>query len=81
MFRDGVLDHWVKGLARVFIAKTLECGYWAGQRSHLGAAQGLTESAYDEVLDFRVGGADRARKAAVRLLPETPTGRSASSAR
>jgi AhpD family alkylhydroperoxidase len=53
VFRDGVLDHRVKELARVFIAKTLDCGYCAGQRSHLGAAQGLTERAYDEVVDFR----------------------------
>jgi len=37
----------------VFIAKSLECGYCAGQRSDLGAAQGLTERAYDEALDFR----------------------------
>ena len=37
----------------MFIAKTLECGYCAGQRSDLGAAQGLTERAYDEALDFR----------------------------
>ena len=40
VFREGVLDHRVKELARVFIAKTLECGYCAGQRSHLGAAAG-----------------------------------------
>ena len=38
-FRAGVLDHRVKELARVFIAKSLECGYCAGQRSHLGAEQ------------------------------------------
>ena len=43
VFRDGVLDHRVKELARVFIAKSLECGYCAAQRSDLGAAQGLTE--------------------------------------
>jgi AhpD family alkylhydroperoxidase len=53
VFREGVLDHRVKELARVFIAKSLECGYCAGQRSHLGAAQGLTERAYDEVIEFR----------------------------
>ncbi len=53
VFREGVLDHRVKELARVFIAKSLECGYCAGQRSHLGAEQGLTERAYDEVIDFR----------------------------
>jgi AhpD family alkylhydroperoxidase len=53
VFRDGVLEHRVKELARVFIAKTLECGYCAAQRSDLGAAQGLTERAFDEVIDFR----------------------------
>lgn len=53
VFREGVLDHRVKELARVFIAKSLDCGYCAGQRSHLGAEQGLTERAYDEVIDFR----------------------------
>ena len=53
VFRDGVLDHRVKELARVFIAKSLDCGYCAAQRSDLGAAQGLTERAFDEVIDFR----------------------------
>ena len=52
-FREGVLDHKVKELARVFIAKSLECGYCAGQRSHIGAAQGLTERSYDDLIDFR----------------------------
>ncbi len=53
VFREGVLDHSVKELARVFIAKSLECGYCAGQRSHLGAEAGLTEREFDEVIEFR----------------------------
>jgi AhpD family alkylhydroperoxidase len=53
VFREGVLDHSIKELARVFIAKSLECGYCAGQRSHLGAAAGLTEREFDEVIEFR----------------------------
>ncbi|HEY2044615.1 MAG TPA: carboxymuconolactone decarboxylase family protein [Jatrophihabitans sp.] len=52
-FREGVLDHNIKELARIFIAKSLECGYCAGQRSHLAAAGGLTEREYDEVIEFR----------------------------
>ncbi len=52
-FRDGVLDHTIKELARVFIAKSLDCGYCAGQRSHLGAEAGLTEREFDEVIEFR----------------------------
>ncbi|RSM85800.1 carboxymuconolactone decarboxylase family protein [Kibdelosporangium aridum] len=53
VFREGVLDHSIKELARVFIAKTLECGYCAGQRPHLGAQAGLTEREFDEVIEFR----------------------------
>ncbi|MBX9918427.1 MAG: carboxymuconolactone decarboxylase family protein, partial [Mycolicibacterium frederiksbergense] len=49
----GVLDHAIKELARVFIAKSLDCGYCAGQRSHLGAEAGLTEREFDEVIEFR----------------------------
>jgi AhpD family alkylhydroperoxidase len=52
-FREGVLDHSVKELARVFIAKSLDCGYCAGQRSHLGAQAGLSEREFDDVIEFR----------------------------
>lgn len=53
VFREGVLDHSIKELARVYIAKSLECGYCAAQRSHLGAEAGLTEREFDEVIEFR----------------------------
>ena len=49
----GMLDHRVKELARVFITKTLESGYRAAQCSDPGTAQGLTDRALDEVIDFR----------------------------
>ncbi len=53
VFRDGVLDHRIKELARVYVAKSLDCGYCAGQRSHIGAEQGLTEREFDDLIDFR----------------------------
>jgi AhpD family alkylhydroperoxidase len=53
VFREGVLDHAVKELARVFIARSLDCGYCAGQRSHLGIQAGLTEREFDDVIEFR----------------------------
>lgn len=52
-FREGVLDHEIKELARVFVAKSLDCGYCAGQRSHLASAKGLSEREFDEVIEFR----------------------------
>ncbi len=65
VFREGVLDHKIKELARVYVAKSLECGYCAGQRSHIAAAQGVTEDKYDEIIDFRKSGRydDRERAA------------------
>ncbi len=53
VFRDGVLDHTIKELARVFVAKSLDCGYCAGQRSHLATQGGLSERDFDDVIEFR----------------------------
>ncbi|HYJ69376.1 MAG TPA: carboxymuconolactone decarboxylase family protein [Nocardioidaceae bacterium] len=66
-FRDGVLDHSVKELARVFIAKTLECGYCAGQRSHQAD---LSEREFDEVIEFRKSTVLSDREKAALLLAE-----------
>lgn len=52
-FRDGVVDHAVKELVRIFVARSLECGYCAGQRSHQAAAAGLGEREVDELIEFR----------------------------
>lgn len=68
VFRDGVLDHSIKELARVFVAKSLDCGYCAGQRSHLAA--GLTEREFDDVIEFRDSEKFSPREKAALLLAE-----------
>ena len=68
VFREGVLDHSIKELARVFVAKSLDCGYCAGQRSHL--AGNLTERVLDEVIDFRESTVLTSREKAALLLAE-----------
>ena len=52
-FREGVLEHRVKELARMYVATSLECGYCAGQRSHIGRDQGLSEHSFEEIVEFR----------------------------
>jgi AhpD family alkylhydroperoxidase len=69
-FREGVLDHNIKELARVFVAKSLDCGYCAGQRSHLGAEGGLTEREFDDVIEFRESTVLGEREKAALLLAE-----------
>ena len=51
-FRQGVTDHAIKELCRLYIAKSVECQYCGGQRSVLARQQGATESQVDDILDF-----------------------------
>ncbi|WP_433367987.1 carboxymuconolactone decarboxylase family protein [Actinoplanes sp. CA-142083] len=67
VFREGVLDHKVKELARVFVAKSLDCGYCAGQRSHLAD---VDEGEVDDLIDFRQSERFTEREKAALLLAE-----------
>jgi alkylhydroperoxidase family enzyme len=51
-FRNGVCDHAIKELCRVYVSRTVECLYCGGQRSVGGRRAGLEEGDYDELLDF-----------------------------
>ncbi|HVC25923.1 MAG TPA: hypothetical protein VND23_09210 [Acidimicrobiales bacterium] len=52
LFRNGVCDHALKDLCRVYISRTVKCEYCGNQRSEKGAALGLVEGQYDELLNF-----------------------------
>ena len=52
VFRNGVCDHAIKELCRVYISRTVNCEYCGNQRSVKGSQQGLTEGKYDELLNF-----------------------------
>jgi alkylhydroperoxidase family enzyme len=51
-FRNGVCDHAIKELCRVYVSRTVECGFCGTQRSTRARAQGLEERDYDDLLDF-----------------------------
>src|SRR5271154_1427432 len=51
-FRQGVTDHSIKELCRLYISKSVECDYCGGQRSLLAREQGTSEAKIDEILDF-----------------------------
>lgn len=63
-FRQGVTDHAIKELCRLYIAKSVDCEYCGGQRSVLAREQGANEAQVDELLDFehssRFGDRERA---------------------
>jgi alkylhydroperoxidase family enzyme len=67
VFREGVLDHSIKELARVFIATSLDCGYCAGQRSHQA---GISEREFVEIIEFRKSDLYTPRQRAALLFAE-----------
>jgi alkylhydroperoxidase family enzyme len=52
LFYEGVCDHAIKDLCRVYISRTLGCEYCGNQRSGRARAAGLAEAAYDGLLNF-----------------------------
>ncbi len=52
IFRNGVLDHSIKELCRVYVSRTVKCEYCGNQRSMKAAGQGLKEAQYDDLLNF-----------------------------
>jgi alkylhydroperoxidase family enzyme len=66
MFRNGVVDHRIKELCRVYVSRSVKCDYCGNQRSERGREQGLTEGKYDELLNFEsTDGYDERQKAAL----------------
>ena len=44
VFRNGVLDHRIKELCRVYVSRSVVCEFCGSQRSINGASQGLQET-------------------------------------
>jgi alkylhydroperoxidase family enzyme len=52
-FLNGVLDHRIKELCRLYVSRTVDCRYCGDQRSVKGSEQGVLEDHYDELLNFQ----------------------------
>jgi alkylhydroperoxidase family enzyme len=52
LFREGVVDHGLKELCRVYISRTVTCEFCGNQRSEKAAEGGLQEMQYDDLLNF-----------------------------
>ncbi len=53
IFVDGIVEHELKELCRVYVTKTVKCGYCAAQRS---TDADVDEGHYDDLLEFRTSG-------------------------
>jgi alkylhydroperoxidase family enzyme len=52
IFHNGVCDHTIKDLCRVYISRTVKCEFCGNQRSTKASTAGLLEQQYDELLNF-----------------------------
>ena len=52
VFHEGVLDHSIKELCRVYVSRSVKCEYCGNQRSIKSAQAGLTEDDYLDLLKF-----------------------------
>ena len=52
VFRNGVLEHAIKELCRVYVSRSVICEFCGNQRSIKGANEGLRETHYDDLVNF-----------------------------
>jgi alkylhydroperoxidase family enzyme len=52
IFREGVLDHAIKELARLYVSRSVKCEFCGNQRSIKAAESGLREAKVDDLIDF-----------------------------
>jgi len=52
IFREGICDHAIKELCRVYVSRSVKCEYCGNQRSEQARAQGLSEARLDDLLNF-----------------------------
>jgi len=52
VFKNGVCDHAVKELCRVYVSRSVKCEYCGNQRSMAAAKDGLAEEDYRALMEF-----------------------------
>jgi len=52
IFKNGVCDHAIKELCRLYVSRSVQCEYCGNQRSIKAAASGVVEDHVRELLDF-----------------------------
>jgi len=52
LFKNGVCDHAIKELCRLYVSRSVQCEYCGNQRSIKAAASGVIEDHVKDLLDF-----------------------------
>jgi alkylhydroperoxidase family enzyme len=70
LFREGIVEHSLKELCRVYVSRSVNCDYCGHQRSEKGREAGLYEGKYDELLNFESSGSYSDREKAALAYAE-----------
>jgi len=73
VFHNGVTDHAIKELCRVYVSRSVKCEYCGNQRSVKSAQQGLVEADYRDLLNFEGAARYDARQKAALAYAEAIT--------
>jgi alkylhydroperoxidase family enzyme len=73
VFHNGVLDHSIKELCRVYVSRSVKCEYCGNQRSVRSAKAGLIEEDYKDLLNFEKSARYDARQKAALAYAEAIT--------
>jgi alkylhydroperoxidase family enzyme len=52
VFKNGVADHSIKELCRIYVSRSVKCEYCGNQRSVKAAGQGIVEDDYRDLINF-----------------------------
>src|SRR2546421_10613748 len=52
VFKNGVTDHAIKELCRIYVSRSVKCEYCGNQRSIKAAGQGIVEDDYMDLINF-----------------------------
>src|SRR5215211_2328364 len=52
VFRNGVADHAIKELCRIYVSRSVLCEFCGNQRSMKAARQGIVEDDYSDLINF-----------------------------
>tara|TARA_Y100001968_G_scaffold286451_1_gene287206 strand:+ start:188 stop:745 length:558 start_codon:yes stop_codon:yes gene_type:complete len=52
VFKEGIVDHSLKELCRIYVSKSVDCKYCGNQRSSLTSKNEISENDYIEILNF-----------------------------
>jgi alkylhydroperoxidase family enzyme len=52
VFKNGVADHSIKELCRIYVSRSVKCEYCGNQRSMKAASQGIVEEDYMDLINF-----------------------------